>query len=105
MDAVLANPPASSGDDGFGFRRLILREAAGVLEPGGLLVMQWLSYYTGPGPIPERVREALEDGWHSGVIDYFNSKLEEYHIEFGHGKEDDYITAQDIDGVEMRLIN
>ena len=63
IDVVLANPPASSGDDGFGFRRRILREAPSVLRPGGLLVMQWLSYYTGggPGPIPERVREALEE--------------------------------------------
>ena len=49
IDVVIANPPASSGDDGFGFRRRILREAPAVLRPGGLLVMQWLSYYTSPG--------------------------------------------------------
>ena len=61
MDVVLANPPASSGDDGFGFRRRILREAASVLKPDGLLLMQWLSYYTSPGPVPERVRQALKE--------------------------------------------
>jgi len=55
MDVVLANPPASSGDDGFGFRRRILREVRDVLKPGGLLVMQWLSYYG-----PERIAQALE---------------------------------------------
>ena len=55
IDVVLANPPASPGDDGFGFRRRILREAPSVLKPGGLLVMQWLSYYG-----PDRVHEALE---------------------------------------------
>ena len=35
FDFIIANPPASSGDDGFGFRRRILREAA-VLLIGGL---------------------------------------------------------------------
>ena len=45
FDFVLANPPASDGDDGFAFRRRILREAAPLLKPGALVLLQALSYY------------------------------------------------------------
>jgi len=54
LDFVVANPPASSGDDGFSYRRQILREAREVLKPGGLILMQWLSYYG-----QERIEEAV----------------------------------------------
>ncbi|GMH76817.1 hypothetical protein TrST_g11404 [Triparma strigata] len=47
FDFIVANPPASSGDDGFGFRRRILADAVeiGLLRKGGHILMQWLSYY------------------------------------------------------------
>lgn len=47
FDFIVANPPASAGDDGFGFRRRILAEAVdlGLLRSGGHVLMQWLSYY------------------------------------------------------------
>eukprot|EP00948_MAST-09A_sp_MAST-9A-sp1_P000800 g800.t1 len=45
VDCIIANPPASKGDDGFSFRRRILREAPSLLKTGGVLFIQALSYY------------------------------------------------------------
>jgi hypothetical protein len=39
IDFILANPPSSEGDDGFGFRRVVLRGAAGYLVPGGVVFL------------------------------------------------------------------
>lgn len=36
---VLANPPASVGDDGFGFRRVVLAGALDLLAPGGVVLL------------------------------------------------------------------
>ena len=57
LDFVLANPPASHGDDGFGFRRRILREAAPLLKPGAIVMLQALSYY-GPGRVVDAAAAA-----------------------------------------------
>eukprot|EP00977_Amphora_coffeiformis_P002727 scaffold521_cov167-Amphora_coffeaeformis.AAC.18 len=45
VDFVIANPPASSSDDGFSFRRRILQEATQFLKPHGHVILQALSYY------------------------------------------------------------
>ena len=45
VDFVIANPPASRDDDGFSFRRRILREATLFLKPHGQVILQALSYY------------------------------------------------------------
>lgn len=42
---VLANPPSSEGDDGFDFRRRILREAREFLVDGGLVLLSISSQY------------------------------------------------------------
>lgn len=45
IDCIVANPPASSFDDGFNFRRRIINEAKFYLKDGGSLILQALSYY------------------------------------------------------------
>lgn len=53
--------------------------------------------------VGRKIRGLYEDGWHVGTLDYFNTKFEEYHIQFLDSSEDDYIKSTDIDGVEMIL--
>ncbi len=45
VDFVLANPPASPGDDGFAFRRQILAGARPLLRPGGRVLLQISTQY------------------------------------------------------------
>lgn len=45
VDFVIGNPPASNKDDGFSFRRRILKEATLYLKPRGEVILQALSYY------------------------------------------------------------
>lgn len=54
---VVANPPASKGDDGFGWRREVARGAVDYLRPGGVLLVQISSQYG-----PERVRSLEAEG-------------------------------------------
>ena len=56
-DFVVANPPASTGDDGFGWRRDVARGAVAYLRPGGVLLVQVSSQYG-----LERVRSLEEEG-------------------------------------------
>uniref|UniRef100_A0A7S4PSY1 Methyltransferase domain-containing protein n=1 Tax=Alexandrium monilatum TaxID=311494 RepID=A0A7S4PSY1_9DINO len=56
VDFVLANAPASPFDDGFKFRRRILKEGSKLLRPGGYVVLQMVSYYG-----PERIRQAVRE--------------------------------------------
>lgn len=44
-DFVVANPPASEGDDGFSFRREVVPGAGRYLRPGGLLFLSISSQY------------------------------------------------------------
>ena len=46
INFVLANPPASEGDDGFEYRRLILEGARSYLVPGGVVFLN-ISYQHG----------------------------------------------------------
>ena len=54
--------------------------------------------------VGKKIRGLYHDGWHVGVINYYNTKLQEYHIEFDDSTEDDYIKESDIDGIEMIII-
>ncbi len=46
FDFLIANPPASDGDDGFNFRRRVLRDARGWLRPGAACLLS-ISYQYG----------------------------------------------------------
>ena len=54
---VLANPPASDGDDGFGFRRAVLRGAGEYLLPDGRIFLN-ISYQYGEQRIRHLCRDA-----------------------------------------------
>ena len=53
---VLANPPASQGDDGFGYRRSVLRGARNYLEKGGVVFLS-ISYQYGKTRIADLSRQ------------------------------------------------
>ena len=53
--------------------------------------------------VGRKIRGLYEEGWCEGVIDYFNTRLGQYHIHFPESGED-YVTESDIDGVGMVLI-
>jgi SAM-dependent methyltransferase len=53
---LLANPPSSEGDDGFGFRRIVLEGAQRFLAPNGLVFLS-VSYQYGPSRVEGLCRE------------------------------------------------
>ena len=55
--------------------------------------------------VGKRIRGHYEDGWHSGTINYYNTKLREYHIEFDDSTEDDYVKKSEIDGINIILLD
>ena len=57
IDCIIANPPASSNDDGFGYRRRIMKESIPFFKNGSTLLLQALSYY-GENRFIEGAREA-----------------------------------------------
>jgi len=57
VDFVLANPPASPGDDGFTFRRRALCEARRFVKPGAVAMVQASAQY-GAGRIEGLARDA-----------------------------------------------
>jgi Methyltransferase small domain len=50
LDFILANPPASDGDDGFGFRRAVMIGARPLLHSGGVVFLSISQQYG-----PERI--------------------------------------------------
>ena len=44
----------------------------------------------------KRLKVFYEDGWHTGVMEYYNESLDKYHVKFEDGSED-YIGEDDID--------
>lgn len=56
IDFIVSNPPSSEGDDGFGFRRQVLREGSAILKPGGPVFLS-ISYQYGE----HRIRQLCED--------------------------------------------
>jgi SAM-dependent methyltransferase len=62
---ILANPPSSEGDDGFEYRRMILRDARKYLIKGGVVFLSISSQY-GPQRINQLVQQI--DGFEYGGI-------------------------------------
>jgi len=56
IDFILANPPSSEGDDGFGYRRIVLAGARDFLRRGGLLFLN-VSYQYGRQRVTNLVRQ------------------------------------------------
>lgn len=63
---ILANPPSSEGDDGFEFRRIVLRGARRYLAPGGVVLLN-ISYQYGARRIA-RLCEEVDGFSHAGVL-------------------------------------
>jgi SAM-dependent methyltransferase len=63
---ILANSPSSEGDDGFGYRRVVLRGAGDYLVPGGVVFLS-VSYQYGPARI-ERLCQDAPGFVHAGVL-------------------------------------
>jgi SAM-dependent methyltransferase len=57
VNFILANPPASDGDDGFGYRRIVLEGARRFLAAGGVVFLN-VSLQYGPQRIERLAREA-----------------------------------------------
>jgi len=74
VDFVIANPPASSDDDGFSFRRRILNEAIPFLKPNSQILIQALSYY-GPHRFTQATK-AASDLWRRSKDNNIPMKLQ-----------------------------
>lgn len=59
VDFILANPPSSEGDDGFEFRRIVMRGAGEFLKPGGVTFLN-LSFQYGAARVEQIARECPE---------------------------------------------
>jgi methylase of polypeptide subunit release factors len=66
VDFILANPPTSEGDDGFGFRRLVLAGARPFLKPGGVVFLS-VSYQYGRERI-HRLAQEIPDFTYGGLL-------------------------------------
>lgn len=66
VNFVLANPPSSEGDDGFEYRRILLRGARTYLARGGVVFLS-VSYQYGQKRI-ERLCEEVSGYAHGGVL-------------------------------------
>ena len=53
--------------------------------------------------VGKKLRCNYDSGWHTGKIEYFNTKLEEY-VVFFEDESSDYIKKSDIDGLEIILL-
>ncbi|MCA9919534.1 MAG: methyltransferase [Anaerolineales bacterium] len=66
IDFILANPPSSEGDDGFGFRREVLRGGRPFLKPDGLVLLN-ISYQYGAQRIAALCQQ-IAGFSHEGVL-------------------------------------
>jgi hypothetical protein len=66
VDFVLANPPSSEGDDGFGFRRKVLAGAQRFLVDGGVVLLN-ISYQYGSARIA-RLTEEIPGFSYDGLL-------------------------------------
>ena len=62
FDFLVANPPASDGDDGLGWRRSVLRGAAEHLRPGAPILLQVSAQYS-----RERIEHLAAEAGHTYV--------------------------------------
>ena len=53
--------------------------------------------------VKKKVRALYDNGWHTGNIQWYNNKLDEYRVFFPDGT-DDYIKLDDADGIEMVVL-
>jgi hypothetical protein len=65
-DFILANPPSSEGDDGFEYRRMILRDARQYLVVGGVVFLS-ISYQYGQQRV-ERLSQQIPGISYGGVL-------------------------------------
>ena len=65
VDFVLANPPATEDDDGFGFRREVLKGARRFMAPGGVVFVGASSRY---GQRAERLCDEVPEFSYGGVL-------------------------------------
>lgn len=66
VDFLLANPPSSENDDGFGFRRIVLRGAGEYLVEGGVVFLSISSQY---GSVRwQRLCQEVPGFSHGGVL-------------------------------------
>jgi SAM-dependent methyltransferase len=63
---IVSNPPSSENDDGFGYRREVLRGARDFLTPGGIVLLN-ISYQYGV-PRIQQLAEDQPEFVHNGVI-------------------------------------
>ncbi len=63
---ILANPPSSEGDDGFEFRRVVLRYARPFLKVGGVVLLN-ISYQYGEKRI-EQLTEEVKGYTYGGIL-------------------------------------
>ena len=66
IDFILANPPSSDGDDGFAFRREVLRGGRPFLKPGSLVFLN-ISYQYGQRRIADLCQQ-IAGFTHEGVL-------------------------------------
>lgn len=66
VDFILANPPSSEDDDGFEFRRIVLRGARKYLVDGGIVFLS-ISYQYGEARIA-RLRRDAPGFVHAGIL-------------------------------------
>jgi hypothetical protein len=66
VDFIVANPPASAGDDGFGYRRVVLEGAPRFLSAGGIVFLN-ISLQYGPQRISRLVAD-VPGFLHRGAI-------------------------------------
>ena len=65
---VVANPPASSGDDGFGFRRRVLADVAPLVAAGGVVLLNVSAQY-GMGRVSGLVGESGDAFRYAGLLE------------------------------------
>ena len=53
--------------------------------------------------VGRRIKAQYENGWFVGEINYFNKSLEEYRVSY-EDETEDYISLEDVDGVEVQLL-
>lgn len=66
VDFVLSNPPASNGDDGFGYRRVVLAGARDYLVRGGVVFLNISSQYGRPRI--DRLSQQFPQFRHEGIL-------------------------------------
>ena len=54
--------------------------------------------------VGRKIRGLYETGWHTGEVEYFNSKTQEYLVSF-EDESTDYLKEEEIDNIEVILVS